>query len=158
MVNVNYICIVMYMISEIMFVLSMNSIIDESRYVVDAHRKLFWISKIMQKKRKEEKNEKSLVLWFGLMRDDDNKTHLSYANFTYSSYKCTIYVLVYYYTCKTSDCKTIYNKKITSFESWKLHTHIIYVCMYTFDVYEILSFSKMSIFKIVIWFDSSYIV
>ena len=158
MVNVNYICIVMYMISEIMFVLSMNSIIDESRYVVDAHRKLFWISKIMQKKRKEEKNEKSLVLWFGLMRDDDNKTHLSYANFTYSSYKCTIYVLVYYYTCKTSDCKTIYNKKITSFESWKLHTHIIYVCMYTFDVYEILSFFKMSIFKIVIWFDSSFIL
>ena len=141
-----------------MFVLSMNSIIDESRYVVDAHRKLFWISKITQKKKKRRKNEKSLVLWFGLMRDDDNKTHLSYANFTYSSYKCTIYVLVYYYTCKTSDCKTIYNKKITSFESWKLHTHIIHVCMYTFDVYGILSFSKMSIFKFVIWFDSSFIV
>ena len=78
---------------------------------------------------KKKKKMRSLVLWFGLMRDDDNKTHLSYANFTYSSYKCTIYVLVYYYTCKTSDCKTIYNKKITSFESWKLHTHIIYVCI-----------------------------
>ena len=60
-----------------------------------------------KKKKKEEKNEKSGFV-VGLMRDDDNKTHLSYANFTYSSYKCTIYVLVYYYTCKTSDCKTIY--------------------------------------------------
>ena len=39
-----------------MFVLSMY-IIDESRYVVDAQPKIFWISKIMQKK--EEKNEKS---------------------------------------------------------------------------------------------------
>ena len=68
----------------------------------------FEFQRSCKKKRKEEKNEKSLVLWFGLMRDDDNKTHLSYANFTYSSYKCTIYVLVYYYTCKTSDCKTIY--------------------------------------------------
>ena len=62
MVNVNYICIEMYMISEIMFVLSMNSIIDESRYVVDAHRKLFWISKIMQKKK--EKKKKKWEVWF----------------------------------------------------------------------------------------------
>ena len=38
---------------------------------------------MQKKKKRRKKNEKSLVLWFGLMRDDDNKTHLSYANFTY---------------------------------------------------------------------------
>ena len=77
----------------------------------------FEFQRSCKKEKERRKKMRSLVLWFGLMRDDDNKTHLSYANFTYSSYKCTIYVLVYYYTCKTSDCKTIYNKKITSFES-----------------------------------------
>ena len=52
---------------------------------------------MQKKKKRRKKNEKSLVLWFGLMRDDDNKTHLSYANFTYSkrSYKCTIHYITH---------------------------------------------------------------
>ena len=43
-----------------------------------------------------KKKEKSGFV-VGLMRDDDNKTHLSYANFTYSkrSYKCTIHYITH---------------------------------------------------------------
>ena len=41
----------------------------------------------MQKKKKNEKS--GFVV--DLMRDDDNKTHLSYANFTYSKRSIQVY-------------------------------------------------------------------